>query len=35
MPVENVDTLYICRKFFGVADGAFLYTDSFSNENCS
>lgn len=29
MPVENVDTLYTCRKFFGVADGAFLYTDSF------
>lgn len=29
MPVENVDTLYTCRKFFGVADGAFLYTDTF------
>lgn len=28
MPVENVDTLYTCRKFFGVADGAFLYTDN-------
>lgn len=27
MPVKNVDTLYTCRKFFGVADGAFLYTD--------
>ncbi len=27
MPVEGVDTLYTCRKFFGVADGAFLYTD--------
>ena len=26
-PVEGVDTLYTCRKFFGVADGAFLYTD--------
>lgn len=28
MPVENVDTFYTCRKFFGVADGAFLYTDA-------
>lgn len=28
MPVENVDTLYTCRKFFGVSDGAFLYTDT-------
>ncbi len=26
-PVENTDTLYTCRKFFGVPDGAFLYTD--------
>lgn len=28
MPVETVDTFYTCRKFFGVADGAFLYTDT-------
>lgn len=28
MPLSRVDTLYTCRKFFGVADGAFLYTDS-------
>lgn len=28
MPVEGVDTLYTCRKYFGVADGAFLYTDT-------
>lgn len=28
MPVEGVDTLYTCRKYFGVADGAFLYTDA-------
>lgn len=28
MPISGVDTLYTCRKFFGVADGAFLYTDS-------
>ena len=27
MPVEGIDTLYTCRKYFGVADGAFLYTD--------
>ncbi len=28
MPVLDVDTLYTCRKFFGVADGAVLYTDT-------
>ncbi len=28
MPVPGVDTLYTCRKYFGVADGAFLYTNS-------
>lgn len=27
-PVKGTDTLYTCRKFFGVADGAYLYTDS-------
>ena len=27
-PIEGTDTLYTCRKFFGVADGAFLYTDA-------
>lgn len=27
MPTDGVDTLYTCRKFFGVVDGAFLYTD--------
>lgn len=26
-PVPGVDTIYSCRKFFGVPDGAFLYTD--------
>ena len=31
MPVDKVDSLYTCRKFFGVADGAFLYTDSILN----
>lgn len=29
MPVDGVDTIYTCRKFFGVADGAYLYTDAF------
>ena len=27
-PVAGVDTLYTCRKFFGVPDGAFLYTNA-------
>lgn len=27
LPIKGVDTFYSCRKFFGVADGAFLYTD--------
>lgn len=26
-PIEGVDTIYTCRKYFGVPDGAFLYTD--------
>ena len=26
-PIKDVDTLYSCRKFFGVPDGAFLYSD--------
>lgn len=25
-PRENVDTIYTCRKFFGVPDGGYLYT---------
>ena len=29
-PIDNTDTLYTCRKYFGVADGAFLYTDCLS-----
>lgn len=33
MPVVGVDTFYTCRKFFGVADGAFLYTDAILNES--
>lgn len=31
-PIAGIDTLYTCRKFFGVADGAFLYTDAVSNQ---
>ncbi len=27
MPIAGIDTLYTCRKFFGVSDGAFLYTN--------
>lgn len=27
-PLDDSDTYYTCRKFFGVADGAFLYTNS-------
>lgn len=26
-PIPNADTLYTCRKFFGVPDGAVLYTN--------
>lgn len=26
-PISGVDTLYSCRKYFGVSDGAFLYSD--------
>lgn len=28
LPVSHIPTLYSCRKFFGVADGAYLYADS-------
>ncbi len=31
-PVENIDTLYSCRKFFGVSDGGYLYTDAILKE---
>lgn len=30
-PVSGMDTIYTCRKFFGVTDGAYLYTDSSLN----
>ena len=26
-PIESVDTIYSCRKFFGVPDGAYLYSN--------
>lgn len=32
MPVPGVDTLYTCRKYFGVSDGAILYTDAMMEE---
>lgn len=28
MPIQGVDTFYSPRKFFGVADGGYLYTDT-------
>lgn len=27
-PLPGIDTIYTCRKWFGVPDGAFLYTDA-------
>lgn len=33
MPLKNIDTIYTCRKFFGVPDGAVLYTDADINRN--
>jgi len=32
-PLEGVDTFYSARKFFGVPDGAYLYTDKKLEEN--
>lgn len=32
-PVNGVDTIYSCRKFFGVPDGAYLSTDGQVAEN--
>ena len=28
MPVDGLDTIYSCRKFFGVPDGGYLYTSA-------
>lgn len=32
-PINGIDTFYTCRKFFGVADGAYLYTDKLLDED--
>ena len=32
LPLEGVDTLYTCRKFLGVPDGGFVYTDAPTRE---
>lgn len=32
IPLTGIDTLYTCRKFFGVPDGAILYTDKLLKE---
>lgn len=32
-PIDGMDTIYICRKYFGVADGAYLFSkDNFEQE---
>jgi hypothetical protein len=31
-PIDGIDTIYSCRKFFGVPDGAYLSTDSVLDE---
>lgn len=30
-PIDGIDTFYSCRKFFGVPDGGYLYTDVKAN----
>ncbi len=32
-PVKGIDTLYSCRKFFGVPDGGYAYTEAEFQEN--
>lgn len=32
-PIFGIDTIYSCRKFFGVPDGSYLYTDTGLKEN--
>ena len=32
-PIFGIDTIYSCRKFFGVPDGAYLSTDTFLEED--
>ncbi|GHV66211.1 hypothetical protein FACS1894199_09160 [Bacteroidia bacterium] len=31
-PLNGIDTFYSARKFFGVPDGAYLYTDTYLND---
>ena len=31
-PIENIDTIYNCRKWFGVSDGAYLSTNCILNK---
>lgn len=31
-PLSGIDIIYNCRKWFGVSDGAYLFTDIFLNE---
>lgn len=33
IPLDGVDTIYSCRKFFGVPDGGYLYTNMVLEEN--
>ena len=33
LPIPNIDTLYSVRKFFGVSDGSYLYTNSILEED--
>ncbi len=32
-PIDGIDTFYTCRKFFGVPDGAYLYTNVTLNDD--
>lgn len=32
-PIKGIDTIYSCRKFFGVPDGSYLSTDNFLTES--
>ncbi|AEE16177.1 hypothetical protein [Treponema brennaborense] len=32
-PIEKIDTIYSCRKYFGVSDGAYLSTEKRCQEN--
>lgn len=31
-PIKGIDTIYSCRKFFGVSDGGYVSTDALLNE---